>query len=92
MGHVDIPVKRSCPHDWMTRTCSSAGTLLSILISACIPFGLSLRRSTPGSWSTASASGRRRRLLLLRIDVHVYMSLLIGSCGICVGMGPLLPL
>ena len=49
MGHVDIPVKRSCPHDWMTRTCSSAGTLLSILISACIGLLLSIvcmRRDT----------------------------------------------
>ena len=68
--------------------------LLSILISACIPFRLSLRRSTPASWSAASARGRRRRrLLLLRIEVHVYRSLLmVASSGICFGMGPLLPL
>ena len=62
-------------------------------MSACIPFSLSLRRSTPTSWSTASVRGRRwRRLLLLRIEVHVYRSLLLASSGICFGMGPLLPL
>ena len=69
--------------------------LLSILISACIPFRLSLRRSTPASWSAASARGRRRRrLLLLRIEVHVYSRslLLLASSGICFCMGPLLPL
>ena len=93
MGRFEDSIIPASFHAYLSLTLSGIGHAVTVALPTCIPFRLSLRGCTPASWSTASASDRRwRRLLLLQIEVHVYRSLLLASSGICFVMGPLLPL